>query len=1100
MRKISLAFVLALTLLSLNIYAQNVSVQDSREFINAALRFKSSEKYEKAISQLDKVNRNDTNYEESLHIKAGCYVSLEQYAKAVDICSTGIALDGELITNFYSRKAYAQNEIGRYEQTIKDMDVIIARFPFDYNMKAERGRAMIMNGQAKEGLEAIYDILRENPQHAPTHMILGQICFDRGMFAQGLMAYDMYLFLIGDTRQGFGMVAYVDSRLSKKLEEADDEDAKFKGAEKYLDQGFDEINTLVMNKVANGKKYKTKSKLTYPIINQSHLVMSNLESVDGSGFWHEFYIPWYKDVWESGQFEGFSYKILASGQGMIDDVDKVYRKKVSKITAVTNYGTDKLKELKSKSPEDKEGHKIEGNFFYVSDYMQGLGEMKYDRLDGPWKLFYANGVMSSEGDFDRGNRVGEWTYYTNVGNINAVVNYDDGELNGPYKDYYSNGNINSEGTYENGRLEGSQTSYYRHGGIYKEGNYRNGKLDGLVKYYFRTGEVEYEIEYSEGNFDGKFKRYYSDGSLREEKTFDEGNLEGKRTVYYRNGQVLSTTEYKDGDRNGEYKAYFENGKLEEEGEYKDGYLIGESVAYYDNGNIMIKNVFDESGKRNGTSEEFDRSGAKTHEFEYRKGDLIGYKFYDLEGNVLKEGSKSGKYLEYEKIDPYGNKRAEGQFEKGNSVGEWKYFSSDGFNTDKYTYKDDELNGVQYEYFKDGTLSEKYDMIEGSATGNYTSYAYNKVKLIHGYRFEGDKQGEWVYRGANEKVQTKYYYRGGELDGWSEYYTTDGKHSHDMFYESNVMIKTVYFDTAGNANQWVKLDKGSGTYDYKFSNGKSCFVGHYVNGAAHGEFIWYYPDGSVATKGAYFNDERHGEWVWYHRNGKVDTRRYYKYGTRDSTHVSYDREGNMTYSAQYKDGELSGEVSYYYVGLGKKRYTSTYVDGSREGEMIYYNERGDVILKRFYVDGNYRKYAVRDKNGKMGDWQEIPTEGTTKIESYHPNGKLAISYSMKFGYFEGDYIVYFSTGKMYFKEHHENGVEKGTLELYRTNGKLFKQEEWEHGEKHGIAKQFNSSGKLIRSETYVMGDLEGEVVVYDKYGKKIGTAFYFNDEYYDGVTK
>lgn len=1093
------SLILLMVSISSLLFSQNPSVQDSRGFLNNGLSFVNSENYEKALSQYTKIHRNDTNYEEALYQLADCYRLMGKYDKAAEYCLKGIALNKIYVPDFYIKLSEVRNETKEFDLLISELDSAIAQYPFNYTLKVEKARAMVRNGNQEEGLDALYRILRENPVHPMAHLALGDICYDRELYSQAIVCYAMYLTLNEDGHGTLSRLITFDDKLNQKFKGGED----YPGAEKFLEQGFEEIDILVSNKTAINQKYKTGSRLSFPIIKQTHLVLSKLDDVDGKGFWHEFYIPFMKEhIFDAGIFEGFSYKMAYSAREISSDVEKALRKKASAVSQYENIVKPKIYEFAQITPKNREGKDLEGEFLYSNGVLVGIGTLdKIYGPTGPWIWFHANGQEASMGEYNsKGNRDGEWYFYYKNGVLKAVVNYKDGKFNGAYKDFYDNGLPESDGFYKNGNVNGEFINFYRLGGKMNVRNYDDGIIDGKATYYHRNGKLQYEVTFNEGELDGEFKSYYDDGSLKEVSHYDNGTLDGKITKYHRNGQVKSAYEYVDGKQNGKLIAYFEDGTLHEEGEFKDDHLVGESKAYFPNGKLRVKNTFDENGKKNGIAEVYDRDGNKIKQYEYRKGDLVGYKFYDLDGKVIGSGSNSGKSIEFVEYDQYGNKRSEGIYESGEEDGVWKYYAPGNCMTKKLTYKSGDMHGVQYEYYRNGELSEKYDVEDGWGTGDYNSYYLNKVKYIYGYRYEGDRQGEWEYRHPDNTVYQKTYYRDGYLEGWSEYYSVSGKLTSESYFENGSKIKAVYYDTAGNVNQRVELDNGSGKYIVKYPNGQMMLEGNYTNGIPNGSFTWYYPDGSIETKGAFFNDERHGEWTWYYRNGQMETQRFYVYGTPDSVRTDWFEDGKVSYRAQFKNGELEGIATGYFPGSGNKRYEINYVDGARRGETIYYGENGEAVHKRFYVDGWLTQYAVQGKDGKMGPFKDISTDGSTDhVVAYYKNGNVAMDINFNYGYLHGEYTHNYSNGKPYLKETFDMDNEEGESKMYLANGTLIHHQQYQFGMLHGNCLYYNSNGKLKREVMYVMDEMEGVVKIYDKNGKLTGTAYYFDNDYYDGAT-
>ena len=76
---------------------------------------------------------------------------------------------------------------------------------------------------------------------------------------------------------------------------------------------------------------------------------------------------------------------------------------------------------------------------------------------------------------------------------------------------------------------------------------------------------------------------------------------------------------------------------------------------------------------NGLQKYFDEDGMLFNQIEYTKGELVSYKYFNKNGEVIKEGKKQKEDFVFQGFYPHGGKKMEGLFSGKIKKGVWKYF-------------------------------------------------------------------------------------------------------------------------------------------------------------------------------------------------------------------------------------------------------------------------------------------------------------------------------------------------------------------------------------------------------------------------------------------
>ena len=72
------------------------------------------------------------------------------------------------------------------------------------------------------------------------------------------------------------------------------------------------------------------------------------------------------------------------------------------------------------------------------------------------------------------------------------------------------------------------------------------------------------------------------------------------------------------------------------------------------------------------------------------------------------------------------------------------------------------DGIQEQYFEDGSVRLKAKYIQGKLTGNFLVYYSNGRPMVKG-RYENDKrEGDWMYFNENGSVNQAISYSGGKV--------------------------------------------------------------------------------------------------------------------------------------------------------------------------------------------------------------------------------------------------------------------------------------------------------------------------------------------------
>ncbi|MCB9261552.1 MAG: hypothetical protein H6607_04190 [Flavobacteriales bacterium] len=1071
--------------------AQNYSVEDSRLFLINGLIYHNQEKYNSAIEEYSKVHRNDTNYAYALYEKSFSQTKQKKYKAAIESCIEGLEMnDPKLDFLFYTSLGTAYSESDQFELSIETYLKGIEKYPKSSTLKYNLAVVLLKDKQYERGMEMIYTTLRENPFHANSHLILGNICRDQELKTQAAISYFFYLMMEDNDQIGYARLGLIDGYLSGKMEgENEYKDINF------LEQGYSEIDELVENKIANRATYKTPSSLTFPTIKQAHLIINSLDKLEAdTGFWNEFYVPMLKRMQKNKSlFEGFSYYLVRSGTERNKLITSAYNGNSSKVSTFRNWYMENFEELYAMQ-KDEDGNEILHH--YAGGILVAHGKLVNDKLEGPVTFYHNSGLISAKGNYKNGEKDGAWVYYYGNGIRKSEYNYDNGVVDGAFKEYNNEGFLEKEGNFKKDYYDGVVKVYYSQGGgIYAERTYENGELTGKYTEYHRNGEKSVETILEKGDPNGEVSYYGYGGRKLSSEYFENGERNGESKVWNTEGILTRETKYVDGKVDGEMKTYYQTGELSSRTEYSAGKIFGIQEEFHKNGQLITKTVFDGKGKFTGVSEAYHSNGNVHWRKTFKKGVLQNYEYFDSLGKSIKYVEKKGSNIIMEDYDENGYMWRKGAMKKGLFDGEFTFYDPLEILVSKRNFVKDDANGDYQFYYSDGTLKTECNYTDDEKDGQFKQYGPDGETITYtGFYVNGSKKGEFISQNMQGKTTDIQYFSKGKEQGWQQYYTEKGVLYQEEYCENGVLLGWKFYDSSGKNPEKHWLENGNGVLERKYQNGQIEFKGQYVNGEPSGEFVWYHPNGKMATTGMYVGGSRHGEWKWFYENGVQKSAINYFYGDRNGEATWYHEDGTLEIKSNYVNGDREGEYTRYFWN-GKLREQCFYKDGFLHGVCRYYAPTGELAIVRRFVEDVLVAYSYEGSDGNLVDEIAV-TKRFQHIEAKFANGQKSVEFDWENNLVAGGkFIWYYPNGNIYkSSEYNEQGALSGRMYAQQIDGKMLYDYRNNWNNYHGVGLDYHLNGNLKSSINYFQDEMEGVSRFYDENGKLVKTAYYFNNKF------
>lgn len=279
-----------------------------------------------------------------------------------------------------------------------------------------------------------------------------------------------------------------------------------------------------------------------------------------------------------------------------------------------------------------------------------------------------------------------------------------------------------------------------------------------------------------------------------------------------------------------------------------------------------------------------------------------------------------------------------------------------------------LNGESRGVFENGKTSHVMTFKNNQKDGPFKQFDENGKLLMQAGFKDNKLNGEFTAYYPNGNPSVKEVYRDDMLNGPKTTYYETGKLKSLVNFVNNRhegAAKTFYEDGTLQSEFWFKDNQREGIGKIYYPNSKVQFEMNYVHDKLNGENNNYKDNGTLVQKRMY-------------KNGLVESGVIYQDGKAENLTAEQIDELNsktMIHTAKNsfeKDGvrlDLKTEKpisGVYFVlndnGFAVEEYQ--YWQGKPHGIMQRFNERGNVIERAFYQNGEKKAYQQLDQNGNI----------------------------------------------------------------------------------------------------------------------------------------
>jgi len=1084
--------VLALTLFSFSYAKAQTKIQliPSGQWLEEGDKLNDSSQYKQAIEAFRHVDRSDTNYVRALYGIAVSYLADSQYDAAVEYCRMALAAhtDPEKEPAIWNEYANALDAANMYPEAIRAYDSGIARYPAFALLYMNKGNSLLKQERYGEAEVLFKQSLLINPYLYSAHYKLALRALNEGKIVQAFLGFVAYLMMSPEGRYRSNAV----SLLSSIAKYENDVRTIVEKRKEEPTENFAALEQILTSKIALDKSYKPLIPLDDAITRQIQALFEKMEyDENDTDFWMQYYIPYFKQVYTSGQFENFIYHTFSGVDiAPIQDYIKKNKKAISAYVASVAPYFDLIQSTRELMLKKRATTEL---VYFINNEGQLTGRGKLDAKNnatGPCEFYYAPGNLKCTGTYTADSkRDGVWNYYYFDGALKATENYKNGSLEGEQVNYFNNGVVSSRVNYKNNLQEGEATSFYLTGLPNYVTNYHLDKEDGIRITFSKTGDTSSLETYVAEKLDGVSKSWYRNGMLESVTNYRKDEAEGEYRQYYEDGKLKEEGQYAAGKQTGLWKDYYHNGQLKNSRNFVNGKEDGEYKMFYDNG-VLATTYTSRNGKTIGSYNEYDYDGKRYATYAFSNDLIQKVTFFDKTGTTLSVSERKDKQLNLTELRPDGSRKAQMAYnEKGDINGtQTFYFLSGKEVTETDEYGDGTENGPSINYYPGGGKKSETGYTGKELDGYHASWYPNGIMEEQGWYRDNAPQGSWISYDDLGKVTDSTYFLNGSLSGYKSSFYPNGVKSEMKRYRSGWLQEIIQFDSTGKELQHNYFRNGNGKMVYVFPNGKPDLELDYKKGLPDGARKTFYFDGKPGDISYYAHGVLNGSYKSWTHTGALNTEGQYRDGDPAGVWKSYEN-GKLRRKMEYRSGKLDGKDTYYYEN-GNIETEISMKDGQRDGLYRYMDPGGTLIYQVNYRQDVPISYSWLDNQDSLVPAVAIE-RGAAKIKTYFPNGNVSAELEYYDGYLHGEYKLYYTNGQLHIVKHRKYGLLDGDFVEYYPNGKTKSITPYLNDKEHGISKEFYENGPIREEASLYLDSRHGPTKNYDASGKLKSVDMYYN---------
>jgi tetratricopeptide (TPR) repeat protein len=294
--------------------------------------------YVGAIAKYDQALALDKDNLLAMAEKGVSLMAMKRYKEAIDICRDAVAKHpgNEFLTTVYVTIGNALDEQGKSDEALAAYDEGIAAFPTFYLLHFNKAITLVRTDRVADAITSLKDAVWYNPDHPGSHNAMATILNSQGKKVQALMATCRFLVLEPQSKRSEINLARFKALMG--VQDKSKSKSKQKNQTIYItpdmlnkmgvdgqvaSDNFGNVEMLLAlsSVMINDKKMIKQFGQMGAIAQQLEVLFKSMKEkqAENHGFFWEYYVPYFIDMYDNDQVKTFVYIAFASsGDSEVD--------------------------------------------------------------------------------------------------------------------------------------------------------------------------------------------------------------------------------------------------------------------------------------------------------------------------------------------------------------------------------------------------------------------------------------------------------------------------------------------------------------------------------------------------------------------------------------------------------------------------------------------------------------------------------------------------------------------------------------------------------------------------------------------------------------
>lgn len=306
--------ILGFLLFSTFIYSQ--TKVDS--LVEIGIQYHDSGQFDKAIETYKKalmINPNSAiaNYEIGM-----TYMYSKDYKNSIKHCDIVIKLNDKYLLPAYITKASCLDNLGETKESIKLFKKGIKKFGDNHLLYYNLALNYYKSKEYDKAEKALINAINTKPNHASSHLLLGNVMINKNQKVQSLLCLHYFLFLEPNSERSKTAYYLLEKQISGNVKadkdnpnqiniylDPDQLESEFGNAEMMLFM-------LGASKSLEENKDKSEEELFIENTKSFFKILGEFKKEENTGLWWDFYIPFFDNIAKSDHIDTYCYYISQS--------------------------------------------------------------------------------------------------------------------------------------------------------------------------------------------------------------------------------------------------------------------------------------------------------------------------------------------------------------------------------------------------------------------------------------------------------------------------------------------------------------------------------------------------------------------------------------------------------------------------------------------------------------------------------------------------------------------------------------------------------------------------------------------------------------------